>query len=160
MWPRLPRTRRSRRKTDSAVYIKTTFKMECIHCSQCYAYAYDTLVRPASRARVDMFEKTVSIPRIAKSAHLITSDFIRASLSPDDLTHAVLLCIEAGGVIPPKKGKRDAFAIMWLWMQVRLTDLGNISAVHFQHSGGYVPEPAVPSPLRIRIPRCPDGLYD
>lgn len=136
--------------------------MECIHCSQCYAYAYDTLVRPASRARVDMFEKTVSVPRIAKSAHLITSDFIRASLSPDDLTHAVLLCIEAGGVIPPKKGKRDAFAIMWLWMQVRLTDLGNISAVHFQHSGRYVPEPAVPpSPsLRIRIPRCPDGLYD
>jgi hypothetical protein len=113
-----------------------------------------------------MFEKTVSIPRIAKSAHMLTPDFIRASLSPDDLTHAVLLCIEAGGVIPPKKGKRDAFAIMWLWMQVRLTDLGNISAVHFQHSGGYVPEPAepaVPAPplsLRIRVPRCPDGLYD
>ena len=134
--------------------------MECIHCSQCYAYAYDTLVRPASRARVDMFEKTVSIPRILKSAHLITHDFIRASLSPDDLTHVVLLCVEAGGIVRPKKGKRDAFAIMWLWMQMRLTDLGNISAVHFDHSGGYVPEPAAPSPLRIRVPRCPDGLYD
>ena len=136
--------------------------MDCITCPQCYAYAYDTLVRPASRARVDMFEKTVSMPRISKSAHLLTTDFIRASLNPQDLTHVVLLCVEAGGIIPPKNRKRDPFAIMWLWMQRRLTDLGNISAIHFEHSGGYAPEPppSAPVPLRIRVPRCPDGLYD
>jgi hypothetical protein len=139
--------------------------MDCIHCPQCYAYAYDTLVRPASRARVDIFENTVSIPRIAKAAHLLTPDFIRASVNPDDLAHIVLLCVEAGGIVPPKNRKRDAFAIMWLWMQTRLTDLGNMAAIHFEHSGGFAPElPAPPpsglGPLRIRIPRCPDGLYD
>jgi len=140
--------------------------MDCIHCPQCYAYAYDTLVRPASRARVDIFENTVSIPRIAKAAHLLTPDFIRASVTKDDLSYIVILCVEAGGVIPPKNRKRDAFAIMWLWMQSRLTDLGNMSEIHFEHSGGFAPElpaPPAPSPLaplRIRIPRCPDGLYD
>ena len=142
--------------------------MDCIHCSQCYAYAYDTLVRPASRARVDMFEKTVSIPRIAKAAHTLTPDFIRASVTKDDLSYIVLLCVEAGGVVPPKNRKRDAFAIMWLWMQSRLLDLGNMSEIHFNHSGGFAPELPAPAPsplaplgpLRIRIPRCPDGLYD
>ena len=127
----------------------------------CYAYAYDTLVRPASRARVDMFEHTVSIPRIAKAAHALTPEFIRASVTKDELSYVVLLCVEAGGVIPPKNRKRDAYAIMWLWMQSRLADLGNISAVHFEHSGGFAPEPPVAvGPLRIRIPKCPDGLYD
>ena len=119
--------------------------MECIHCPQCYAYAYDTLIRPASRSRIDMFEKTINIPRIAKAAH-------------------TLRCVEAGGVVRPKNRKRDAFAIMWLWMQGRLTDLGNMAEIHFNHSGGFAPEPPpTPSalvPLRIRIPRCPDGLYD
>jgi hypothetical protein len=141
--------------------------MDCIHCPQCYAYAYDTLVRPASRARVDIFENTVSIPRIAKAAHTLTPDFIRASVTPGDLSYIVILCVEAGGVIPPKNRKRDAFAIMWLWMQNRLLDLGNMSEIHFNHSGGFAPElpPPAPSlaplgPLRIRIPRCPDGLYD
>jgi hypothetical protein len=140
--------------------------MDCIHCPQCYAYAYDTLVRPASRARADIFENTVSIPRIAKAAHLLTPDFIRASVTKDDLSYIVILCVEAGGVIPPKNRKRDAFAIMWLWMQSRLLDLGNMSEIHFNHSGGFAPElppPPAPSglaPLRIRIPRCPDGLYD
>jgi len=137
--------------------------MDCINCPQCYAYAYDTLVRPASRARVDMFENIISMRRIAKAAHMLTPDFIRASVHPKDLTHAVLLCVEAGGVIPPKNRKRDAFAIMWLWMQVRLRDLGNMTEIHFEHSGGFAPEPPVPAPLaplRIRIPRCPDGLYD
>lgn len=127
----------------------------------CYAYAYDTLVRPASPARIDMFEKTVSIRRIAKAGHLLTPDFIRASLNPDDLMHVVLLCVEAGGIIPPKNRKRDAFAIMWLWMQTRLTDLGNIAEIHFNHSGGFTPEPPpLASPLRIRIPKCPYDLYD
>ena len=137
--------------------------MDCINCPQCYAYAYDTLVRPASRARVDMFENIISMRRIAKAAHMLTPDFIRASVHPKDMTHAVLLCVEAGGVIPPKNRKRDAFAIMWLWMQVRLRDLGNMTEIHFEHSGGFAPEPPVPAPLaplRIRIPRCPDGLYD
>lgn len=123
----------------------------------CYAYAYDTLVRPASCARADMFKNTVSIPRIAKAAHTLTPDFIRASVTKDDLSYVVLLCVEAGGVIPPKNRKRDAYAIMCLWMQGRLLDLGNISAIHFEHSGGFAPEPPA---LRIRIPRCPDGLYD
>lgn len=139
--------------------------MDCIHCPQCYAYAYDTLIRPASRARVDMFEKTVSIPRIAKAAHLLTSDFIRASVTKDDLSYIVILCVEAGGVVPPKNRKRDAFAIMRLWMQSRLLDLGDMVEIHFNHSGGFAPEPPSPPPsalvpLRIRIPRCPDGLYD
>jgi hypothetical protein len=140
--------------------------MDCIHCPQCYAYAYDTLVRPASRARLDMFEQTVNMRRITKAAHTLTPDFIRASVTPNDLSYIVLLCVEAGGVIPPKNKKRDAFAIMWLWMQIRLTDLGNMTAIHFEHSGGYAPELPVPpapsplGPLRIRIPRCPDGLYD
>jgi len=142
--------------------------MDCIHCSQCYAYAYDTLIRPASRARVDIFENTVSIPRIAKAAHTLTPDFIRASVTKDDLSYVVLLCVEAGGVVPPKNRKRDAFAIMKLWMQSRLLDLGNMTEIHFNHSGGFAPElptpapsPLVPlGPLRIRIPRCPDGLYD
>lgn len=136
--------------------------MECINCPKCYAYAYDTLVRPASCVRDDMFKNTVSIPRIAKAAHILTSDFIRASVTPDDLSYVVLLCVEAGGVMPPKNRKRDAFAIMWLWIQGRLLDLGDISAIHFEHSGGFAPEPvmASSSPLRIRIPRCPDGLYD
>ena len=137
--------------------------MECINCPQCYAYAYDTLVRPASRARLDMFEHTINMSRITKAAHTLTTDFIRASVNPNDLSYIVILCVEAGGVIPPKNKKRDAFAIMWLWMQGRLTDLGNMSAVHFEHSGGFAPEPP-PSPsglpLRIRIPQCPDGLYD
>lgn len=142
--------------------------MDCIHCPQCYAYAYDTLIRPASRARVDMFEKTVSIPRIAKAAHTLTPDFIRASVTKDDLSYIVLLCVEAGGIVPPKNRKRDAFAIMWLWMQSRLLDLGNMAEIHFNHSGGFAPELPTPAPsplaplgpLRIRIPRCPDGLYD
>ena len=139
--------------------------MDCIHCPQCYAYAYDTLVRPASRTRVDIFENTVSIPRIAKAAHLLTPDFIRASVTKDDLSYIVILCVEAGGVIPPKNRKRDAFAIMWLWMQNRLLDLGNMAEIHFNHSGGFAPELPTPAPsplapLRIRIPRCPDGLYD
>jgi hypothetical protein len=138
--------------------------MECIHCPQCYAYAYDTLVRPASRARVDIFENTVSIPRIAKAAHTLTPDFIRASVTPGDLSYIVLRCVEAGGVVRPKNRKRDAFAIMWLWMQSRLLDLGNMVEIHFNHSGGFAPEPPAPAPalvpLRIRIPRCPDGLYD
>jgi len=140
------------------VHNKTIFNMECINCPQCYAYAYDTLVRPASRARVDMFENTVSIPRIAKAAHTLTPDFIRASVTKEDLSYIVLLCVEAGGVMPPKNRTRDAFAIMWLWIQGRLADLGDISAIHFEHSGGFVPEP--PVPLRIRVPTCPDGLYD
>jgi len=142
--------------------------MDCIHCSQCYAYAYDTLIRPASRARVDIFENTISIPRIAKAAHTLTPDFIRASVTKDDLSYIVILCVEAGGVVPPKNRKRDAFAIMWLWMQSRLLDLGNIAEIHFNHSGGFAPELPTPAPsplaplgpLRIRIPRCPDGLYD
>ena len=135
--------------------------MECIHCPQCYAYAYDTLVRPASRARVDMFENIISMRRIAKAAHMLTPDFIRASVTPGDLSYIVLLCVEAGGIVRPTNRKRDAFAIMWLWMQRRLRDLGNMAEIHFEHSGGYAPEPP-PSPLslRIRIPRCPDGLYD
>jgi hypothetical protein len=54
---------------------------------------------------------------------------------------------------------------MWLWMQGRLLDLGNLVEIHFNHSGGFAPEPPSPAPsalvpLRIRIPRCPDGLYD
>jgi hypothetical protein len=52
---------------------------------------------------------------------------------------------------------------MWLWMQGRIKDLGNMAEIHFEHSGGFAPEPPpAPSglPLRIRIPRCPDGLYD
>ena len=73
--------------------------MDCIHCPQCYAYAYDTLVRPASRSRIDMFEKTINIPRIAKAAHTLTPDFIRASVTPNDLSYIVLLCVEAGGVV-------------------------------------------------------------
>lgn len=137
--------------------------MECINCPQCYAYAYDTLVRPASRARIDMFEHTVSMPRITKAAHALTPDFIRASVSPGDLTHVVLLCVEAGGVIRPKNRKRNAFAIIWLWIQERLRELGNMNEIHFEHSGGFAPElPPAPIglPLRIRIPKCSDGLYE
>jgi hypothetical protein len=110
-----------------------------------------------------MFQHTISIPRIAKSAHLLTSDFIRASATPDDLSYIVTRCIEVGGVLRPKKGKRDAVAIMWLWIQTRLADLGNMAEIHFEHSGGFVPaQPTAPSTplLRIRIPRCADGLYD
>jgi len=139
--------------------------MECINCPQCYAYAYDTLVRPASRARVDMFEHTVNMPRITKAAHTLTTDFIRASVNKDDLSYIVILCVEAGGVVRPKNRKRNAFAIMSLWMQWRVKELGDMSAIHFEHSGGFAPELPLPpqlpgAPLRIRIPRCPDGLYD
>jgi hypothetical protein len=134
--------------------------MESISCPKCYAYAYDTLVRPASRARSDMFEHTISIPRIAKAAHTLTPDFIRASVTPSDLTHIVILCVEAGGVVPPKNRKRNAFAIMWLWMQGRIKDLGDMNEIHFEHSGGFVQESLPPRVLRIRIPKCPDGLYD
>ena len=137
--------------------------MECINCPQCYAYAYDTLVRPASRTRLDMFEHTINMSRITKAAHTLTPDFIRASVTKDDLTHVVILCVEAGGIVRPKNRKRNAFAIMCLWMQGRVKELGDISAIHFEHSGGFAPEPPAPSalaPLRIRIPRCPDGLYD
>jgi hypothetical protein len=110
-----------------------------------------------------MFEKTVSIPRIAKAGHLLTPNFIRASVTPNDLSYVVLLCVEAGGVIPSKNKKRDALAIMQLWMQARLTDLGNMVEIHFNHSGGFAPELSAPPalvPLRIRIPPCPDRLYD
>jgi hypothetical protein len=107
-----------------------------------------------------MFKNIVSMPRIAKAAHALTTDFIRASVTKDDLSYIVILCLEAGGVIPPENKKRDAFAIMWLWMQGRIKDLGDISAIHFEHSGGFVPESLPPRVLRIRIPRCPDGLYD
>jgi len=137
--------------------------MECINCPQCYAYAYDTLVRPASRARIDMFEDTVSMPRITKAAHTLTPEFIRASVLPGDLSYIVILCVEAGGIVRPKNKKRNAFAIMWLWMQGRIKDLGNMTEIHFEHSGGFVPaQPTAPSTplLRIRIPRCADGLYD
>jgi len=133
--------------------------MECTNCPQCYAYAYDTLVRPASRTRIDMFEHTVSMPRITKAAHTLTTDFIRASVTPGDLSYIVLLCVEAGGVVPPKNRNRNAFAIMSLWMQGRVKDLGNMAEIHFEHSGGFAPEPALPAPLHIRIPPCPDGLY-
>ena len=137
--------------------------MECINCPQCYAYAYDTLVRPASRARIDMFQHTVSMPRITKAAHTLTPEFIRASVLRGDLSYIVILCVEAGGIVRPTNRKRNAFAIMWLWMQGRIKDLGNMTEIHFEHSGGFAPEPPpAPSglPLRIRIPRCPDGLYD
>jgi hypothetical protein len=108
-----------------------------------------------------MFEHTVSMPRIAKAAHTLTSDFIRASVT-GDLSYIVILCVEAGGIVRPKNRKRNAFAIMCLWIQGRVKELGDISAIHFEHSGGFAPEPPAPSglPLRIRIPRCPDGLYD
>jgi hypothetical protein len=123
--------------------------MESINCPQCYCYAYDTLVRPG---RVDMFENTISVPRIARSAHVLTSDFIRASTTPNDLSYIVTRCIEAGGVNRPKKGRRDAFSIMWLWIQTRIADLGNLNEIHFEHSP--------PKLLRIRIPKTDDGLYD
>jgi hypothetical protein len=106
-----------------------------------------------------MFEHTVSMPRITKAAHTLTTDFIRASVTPGDLSYIVLLCVEAGGVVPPKNRNRNAFAIMSLWMQGRVKDLGNMAEIHFEHSGGFAPEPALPAPLRIRIPPCPDGLY-
>jgi len=134
--------------------------MESINCPKCYAYAYDTLVRPASCARIDMFEHTISIPRITKAAHTLTTDFIRASVTPGDLTHIVILCIEAGGVVPPKNRKRNAFAIMSMWMQGRMKELGNMNEIHFEHSGGFVPESLPPRVLRIRIPPCRDELYD
>jgi len=105
-----------------------------------------------------MFEYTVSMSRITKAAHTLTPDFIRASITPGDLAHVVILCVEAGGVVRPKNRKRNAFAIMSMWMQGRVKDLGNMTEIHFEHSGGFTPEPA-PLPLRIRIPPCPDGLY-
>jgi len=142
------------------VYNKTIFTMECINCPQCYAYAYDTLVRPASRARIDIFEHIVSMSRITKAAHTLTPEFIRACVTKGDLSYVVILCVEAGGVIPPKNRKRNAFAIMSLWMQGRIKDLGNMNEIHFEHSGGFVPESLPPRVLRIRIPKCPDGLYD
>ena len=133
--------------------------MESINCPKCYAYASDTLVRPASRARIDMFEHTISIPRITKAAHTLTTEFIRASIT-GDLSYLIILCVEAGGVVPPKNRKRNAFAIMCLWMQGRMKEIGDMSAIHFEHSGGFVPESLPPRVLRIRIPKCPDGLYD
>jgi hypothetical protein len=112
-----------------------------------------------------MFEHTVNMPRITKAAHTLTTDFIRASVNKDDLSYIVILCVEAGGVVRPKNRKRNAFAIMSLWMQWRVKELGDMSAIHFEHSGGFAPELPLPpqlpgAPLRIRIPRCPDGLYD
>jgi hypothetical protein len=137
--------------------------MECINCPQCYAYAYDTLVRPASRTRLDMFEHTINMSRITKAAHTLTREFVRANVT-GDLSYIIVLCVEAGGIVRPKNRKRNAFAIMCLWIQGRVKELGDISAIHFEHSGGFAPEPPpAPSalaPLRIRIPRCPDGLYD
>ena len=133
--------------------------MECHTCPKCYAYAYDTLIRPHPPNDVVSFGPVINIKRIKKAAHSLTRDFIRASLDPKEVRHLVIMCIEAGGVVRPKTGDRNCMSIMWFWLQKRFVALGDIGHIHFFHSGGFTPEvPEEPkvqeaAPLRIRIPK-------
>lgn len=146
--------------------------MECIDCPKCYAYAYDTLVRPHPTKELISFGPVINVDRIKKAAHSLTHDFIRASLDRRELRHLVVMCVERGGVVRPKNGPRNCIMIMSYWLERRLNDLGRLCELHFHHTGGYVieePAPKLPSassarvhplplvvselPLRIRIPK-------
>jgi hypothetical protein len=126
----------------------------------CYAYAYDTLIRPHPPKEVASFGHVIDLKRIKKAGHSLTHDFIRASLNPKDVSYLVMMCVEAGGVMKPKTGTRNCMSIMWYWLQKRFLALGDIDQIHFFHSGGLAPEePETPvvvaptTPLRIRIPK-------
>jgi hypothetical protein len=149
--------------------------MECIDCPKCYAYAYDTLIRPHPAKELISFGPVIDVDRIKKAAHSLTRDFIRASLDRRELRHLVVMCVERGGVVRPKNGTRNCIMIMNYWLERRLNDLGRLCELHFHHTGGYVidePAPSAPSapkvasarvhplppavselPLRIRIPK-------
>jgi hypothetical protein len=121
----------------------------------CYAYAYDTLIRPHPLKEIKSFGHVIDLKRIKKAAHLLTRDFIRASLNPKEVKYLVIMCVEAGGVIRPESGTRNCMSIMWYWLERRIHELGQLREVHFNHTGGYAVEEPKPvlAPLRIRIPK-------
>lgn len=129
--------------------------MECIDCPKCYAYAYDTLVRPHPTKELISFGPVIDVDRIKKAAHSLTRDFIRASLDRRELRHLVVMCVERGGVVRPKNGTRNCIMIMNYWLERRLNDLGRLCELHFHHTGGYVIDEPAPKVVSARVHPLP-----
>jgi hypothetical protein len=121
---------------------------ECLTCPKCYSYAYDVLIHPH---KLDSpFAEIINLQPITRAAHSLTREFIRASFNRKEEMYLVILCVETGSVRKPIIARRNPITMMRIWIQDRLRCLGKLYAVHFEHSGGFAPEPK--QTLQIRIP--------
>jgi hypothetical protein len=141
---------------------------DCLECGMCRAYVHDTIARPFSIKDCVIFGPLINAKRAMRIRHILIPEFVRATFSDKNHEHLAILFVEAGGVVLSKCFNHNSvLPIARLWVNNRLTELGDLDQIHFFHTCASPPPDAIVAPnsahgLRIRVPRHQDDddLYN
>lgn len=128
-------------------------------CPKCYAYVYDTIVRPPPFRDTFIYAAVINTKRGLRDVHSFIPDLIRAIEDDLEIPGIAVRFVEAGGICRPKcVNPKYVIPIAEMWVNIKLKEIGDLDQIHFLHSGGCEPESVkepdpAPAPLRIRIPR-------
>ena len=140
---------------------------DSLDCEMCRNYVHDTIKRPFSIKDCIIFGPLINIKRAMKHVHMFVPEFIRATFTDRNHEHLALLFVESDGVVLSKCFSQESILpVARMWVANRLTELGDLSQLHYFHTDASPPPDAIVtqttgSGLRIRIPPPTyDDLYD